>query len=273
MKKLHYIFLLIVSVFVLSCEEVIEVDLKTGEPRLVIEASIKWQKDTNGKEQIVKLSTTTGFYSTSIPKVSGATVSIKNAENQIFSFAEIPNTGDYKCDNFVPIVGETYTLTVVYKGETYQATETLQSVTKIETITQKNDSGFSGKEYEIEIFFKDPLEKNFYMAKIFPSSFKSPSYSVNDDNFTNGNLKKWIFGDEELKKGNTIAITHYGISEAYYTYMSKIISISSSSGGGSPFQTPPATVRGNIVNQTNINNFALGYFSLGEVDVREFVIE
>jgi hypothetical protein len=43
--------------------------------------------------------------------------------------------------------------------------------------------------------------------------------------------------------------------------------------GGSPFQTPPATVRGNIVNQTNFNNFALGFFRLSETDTMSYTVE
>lgn len=265
--------LIIVALFFQSCEEVIDVDLNTAAPRLVIDAAINWQKGTTGAEQKIILSTTTGFYSNVIPKATGATVSVKSSDNSNYIFTEVPNTGEYKCSNFQPIIGETYTLTVMYKGENYTATETLQSVTPIETIVQKNNGGFSGKDYEIEVTFKDPMAKNFYMAKFFPDIYKAPSYSIIKDEFTNGNLKNWFFGDSDLIQGSTIAITHYGVSESYYNYMNKIISISSSSGGGSPFQTPPATVRGNIVNQNNSNNYALGFFSLSEIDVRNYTIQ
>ena len=149
----------------------------------------------------------------------------------------------------------------------------MQSVSQIEAITQKKDGGFSGKDYEIEVSFLDPLDKNFYMAKFFPDIFKTPSYSIIKDEFTNGNLNSWQYSDEDLKQGTKIAITHYGISKSYFEYMNKIISISNSSGGGSPFQTPPATVRGNIVNQTNSNNYALGYFYLSQVDSKDYTIE
>lgn len=264
---------MIIPVFFISCEEVIEVDLSTAAPKLVIDAAINWQKGTTGADQKIILSTTTGFYNTVIPKVSGAIVSVKSSGNSTYLFTEVPNTGEYKCSNFQPIAGETYTLNVVYKGETYTATETLQSVSAIETVTQKNNGGFSGKDFEIEVTFKDPLAKNFYMAKFFPDIYKSPSYSILRDEFTNGNVKNWLFSDSDLKVGSVIAITHYGVSESYYNYMNKLISISSTSGGGSPFQTPPATVRGNIVNQTKTDNYALGFFSLSEIDVRNYTIQ
>lgn len=272
MKIIHYISLTISLLFLVSCEEVVNIDLNTAAPRLVIDASINWQKGTDGTSQKIILSTTTDFYSNVIPKVSGAVVSIKNSENINYAFSEITNTGEYQCSNFKPIIGETYVLTVVYKGETFTATETMQSVTPIYNIQQKNNGGFSGKDYEIEVNFKDPLDKNFYLVQFFPDSYKAPIYQVMSDEFTNGNQKSWSFSDEDLKQGNKIAITHYGISERYYNYMSKLISIASSSGGGSPFQTPPATVRGNIVNQTNIDNYALGYFSLSEVDYKNYTL-
>ena len=80
----------------------------------------------------------------------------------------------------------------------------MQSVTPIYTIQQKSDGGFSGKDYEIEVAFNDPLEKNFYMAKIFPDIYKSPSHQVIGDEYTNGNQKSWNFSDEDLKQGTAI---------------------------------------------------------------------
>jgi hypothetical protein len=273
MKTIKYITLAITILFLASCEDVINVDLNTAAPRLVIDAAINWQKGTDGSIQKIILSTTTDFYSNVIPKVSGANVSIKNSSNVNYIFSETSTAGEYQCTTFKPVIGETYVLTVSYKGETYTATETMQSVTPIDAIQQKNNSGFTGKDYEIEVNFKDPLAKNFYMVKFFAEIFKAPSYGIIGDEYTNGNEKSWSYSDPDLKQGTKIAITHYGISESYYNYMNKLISIASSSGGGSPFQTPPATVRGNIVNQTNSDNYALGYFSLSEVDYRNYTIQ
>jgi hypothetical protein len=270
MKIFNYISIAITLLFLTSCEEVVHVDLNTAAPRLVVDASINWQKGTDGSDQKIILSTTTDFYSNVIPKVSGANVSIKNSANVTFVFTEIPNTGEYQCTDFVPQIGEKYTLTVIYKGATYTATETMQSVTPIDGIQQKSNGGFSGKDYEIEVFYKDPLAKNFYMVKFFPDIYKSPSYDARGDEFSNGNQKSWIFTDEDLKQGTAIAITHYGVSESYFNYMTKIISITTDSG---PFQTTPVTVRGNIINQTDIENYALGYFSLGEVDSRNYILQ
>jgi hypothetical protein len=53
--------------------------------------------ETNKK---IKLTTTSGFYSTEIPKLSGATVSI--SANIVFNFVEIPN----QANMFVQILSQ-----------------------------------------------------------------------------------------------------------------------------------------------------------------------
>ena len=115
-NKLKY---LIVSCcfFLLSCTKVVKVDLETAEPKLVIDASIDWVKGTTGNEQKIKLSTTTGYYSTTFPTVSGADIVITNSADTVFRFIENAGTGEYICSNFHPVIGETYTLKVVLKGE------------------------------------------------------------------------------------------------------------------------------------------------------------
>jgi hypothetical protein len=54
--------------------------------------------------------------------------------------------------------------------------------------------------------------------------------------------------------------------------MSKLINISGSQ-GGSPFATPSATVKGNIINQTNASNYPLGYFHLSEIDSKIYTVQ
>jgi hypothetical protein len=51
--------------------------------------------------------------------------------------------------------------------------------------------------------------------------------------FFNGNEFFSISQNDELKKDDTIEVSHFGISKAYYNYMS-ILSIAGNSGGG-PF--------------------------------------
>ena len=139
--------------------------------------------------------------------------------------------------------------------------------------TQNNQGGFTGKDIEIKAYYKDPVdESNYYLYRYsYPNQVKS-SYYVDQDQFFNGNTFFSISQNEDLKVKDTIEIIHYGISKAYYTYLNVLISITGSSTGG-PFQSPPATVRGNIINTTNPTNYPLGYFSLSEMDSRKLSIQ
>lgn len=271
MKSTQY---LIVSFcfFSLSCTKIVEMDLETAEPKLVIDASIDWVKGTTGNEQKIKLSTTTGYYSSTFPTVSGADIAITNSVNAVFRFIENPGTGEYICSDFHPVIGETYTLKVVLNGETYTATETCIGVPDIEdNIEQDNTGGIGGDEVEIKYYYRDNgSEQNYYLHRILSPLSVFPDYKAKDDEKTQGNLMQEYFSDEELKSGDTINIRLYGISRRYYDYFRKLLTAAGTENG--PFQTTPGSVRGNIINQAHFENFAYGYFRLSEVGVKDYVI-
>ncbi|GIZ10110.1 DUF4249 domain-containing protein [Flavobacterium sp. UMI-01] len=273
MKKLHTLFLFLSLIFFTSCEDVIPVDLDTAPPKLVVEAIIKWEKGTDGKNQKIKLTTTASYFSNQIPVVSGATISIKNSSNTIFNFTEIGATGEYMCSNFVPVINETYTLTILHNGNTYTATETLKSVAPIEEVTQKNDGGFTGTDIQIKTFYTDPAnEVNYYLYQYSYNNQILQNFYADEDSYFQGNRFFSLSQKDNLKAGDQVTITHYGISKSYYNYMNILISIAGGGGGG-PFQAPPATVRGNIINTTDKNNYALGYFTLNEIDTKTYTIQ
>jgi hypothetical protein len=273
MKKIQLFFVILMAVFCNGCEDVVSVDLNTAPPKLVIEASINWQKGTTGKEQKIKLTTTTDYYGNTIPTVSGATVFIKNSSNIVFNFFENPNTGEYFCTNFIPVINETYTLTVISKGQTYTATETLRPVAAITKIVQNNQGGFDGKTIEIKAHFNDPAsEDNYYL---YGYAYENPlvdNFYAGEDTFFQGNEFFSASQNDELKVGDKIEITHLGISKTYSNYIKVLVSIAGNS-NGAPFQSPSATVRGNIINTTDFDNYALGYFSLSEADIRNYVVQ
>lgn len=274
MKNLaHYITILIIALTFTSCEDVIDVDLNTAAPKLVIDASIKWQKGTSGNQQKIKLTTTTGYFSTTIPIVSNAIVYVTNSANVVFNFIETPATGEYICSDFVPIINENYTLTVIVGANTYTSTNTLIATPVIESIEQKTVQGIGGDEIQIKFFYQDNgLENNFYLIGFKNSSVVFPEYGVVKDEFFQGNEMFGFYTNEDIKAGDELNMNLQGINEPYFNFMNKLISIAGSN-GGSPFQTPPATLRGNIINQTEAKNYPLGYFHLSEIDTRDYVIE
>jgi hypothetical protein len=68
-SKALTLFSLFLVLFFASCEDVVTLDLETGETRLVVDAEIIWQKGTNGNEQTIKISKTAPYYNNTTPKV------------------------------------------------------------------------------------------------------------------------------------------------------------------------------------------------------------
>ena len=274
MKKITYLFGFIILIIASSCQDVIHVDLNTASPKLVVDGSLQWLKGTTGNEQKITLTTTTGYYDTTIPTVSGAIVTVTNSDNVVFNFTEqTPNSGVYICSNFVPEI-KGYLLTILLNGQTYTATETLKSVAPITNIVQTNDVGFGGEtEVQLKTYFNDPsIATNYYLFRYKTNINAIPSFNALKDEFFQGNSFFDFYTNKKLKPNDTVDITSYGISQRYFEYMNKLITVAGSQ-GGSPFSTPPATVRGNIVNQTNADNFALGYFNVSETDHRLYTVQ
>ncbi len=272
MKKIHFSWLIVLFSFI-SCEKVIDVDLSTSEPRLVIEASIQWLNGTTGNEQIVKLSTTTDYFSDEIPTVSGATVFITNSANEVFNFTEDTEPGIYKCLTFNPIVNETYTLTVIHEGETYTSTEKLLDTPTVTRIEQDDEGGILGNETEVKFFFNDLVnETNHYLVRIDDPYKVIPEFGVIEDRFFENNEMFGLYFSEDLKPSDTLKFTLNGITTNYFNYMDILLEQTGTNSAG-PFSTPTATVRGNIVNQTDFDHFALGYFRLSKTEVSEYIIQ
>lgn len=270
MKKLIALFAILL---LMSCEDKVNVALDTANPKLVIDANILWQKGTDGSTQKIKLTTTTDYYSNVVPTVSGAVVYITNSTNTVFNFIETPNTGEYVCTNFVPVINESYTLTVQYAGQTYTSTEKLLATPTIDNIQQTTVQGFGGDIIQVKFFYQDNgSEDNNYLVGVKNSTKAIPEYGVIKDEFFQGNQMFGFYSDDKLKAGDQLLFSLEGISLRYFNYMNQLLNIAGS-GGGSPFSTPPATLRGNIINQTNENEYPLGYFHLSEIDTRNYTVQ
>ncbi len=272
MKKL---ILLLSIFFFISCEDVIDVDLDTEAPRLVIDANINWQKGTSGNIQTINLSTSTGYYQDTIPKVTGASVFITNSSNITFTFLEELSptgiSGRYTCNDFVPIIGEIYNLTVIYNEQTYSATDILLATPEITDIEQENDLGLNNDQIGIKVNFNDfPLQENFFLSRFETIFSPFPEFQTWSDEAFEGNKISALFAHEDLEVGSNIDISIFGISRSYYNYMNILIS---NANGGGPFGLPPVKIKGNIKNETNPDNYALGYFRLGEIENRIYTVQ
>ncbi|WP_289662827.1 DUF4249 domain-containing protein [Flavobacterium panacagri] len=268
-RALALISILFVFAFA-SCEDVVNLDLETGETKLVVDAEILWKKGTSGNEQTIKISKTASYYSGSTPKVSGAQVRVENSNGDVFTFNET-EAGVYKCTNFVPVIDMEYKLFVTAEGQSYTATEKLTSATPINKVEQKIVPDFGGEDViELTFYYNDPADQiNFYVTDYQSEFLIYPEYEITNDDFYNGNEISTRFSHEDMKAGNTVKITHRGVSKNFFNYWKLILEASNSN----PFQVPPGNIRGNIINTTDANNTAFGYFRLCEADQVDYLVK
>ncbi|MFV0237623.1 MAG: DUF4249 domain-containing protein, partial [Flavobacteriales bacterium] len=238
-----------------SCIDTIDVDVPNGGARLVVEASINWEKGTTGATQIIKLSESTAFFSPNVNvPVTGAYVKVTNDENGMHFIFNDQNNGDYIATDFIPQLNKSYTLEIRYNGEVYTANETLMPVSTINTVEQKTlENGLEEEIIQLRVFFDDPAGiENYYLGEFIDLNLSSLSLVAISDEFTDGNESFIEYYDENIiiSKGKEIAINIYGISENYFNYISLLIEQGSITG---PFTTIPVQLKGNCINSNNPN--------------------
>ena len=216
---------------------------------------------------------TAPFFDDGVEPANNGIVSISDTNGNTFEFIEDGNSGIYINSNFIPVIDETYTLSVIYENELYTASETLKSVVPIDFIEQKDDGGFLGEDIELKAFYTDPANvENFYFFEFLSDIPQIPTLEVYEDRFTDGNQIFGFYTEEDLEAGDQVTIRNRGVSDRFYQFMFTLLQQGSEEGGG-PFETQPATVRGNCINQTNPDNFPFGYFRLSEVDEVIYTIQ
>jgi len=278
-KNSIYTIALIALVFS-ACTKVIDVDVPVAAPRLVVEASIDWEKGTSGNIQTIKLSNSTPYFdeNQSNSVINASVTVIDKTTSQEFIFHDQQN-GEYICSDFLPVVNHLYTLYINYNGENYTAEETLKSVTEISRIEQSKEDGFDDEAIELNMYIPDPAdEENYYLIRFYEHGDLLAKLFDVDDEFVNGNEMKFFIEkldddenkEEEFEAGDVVDLNLYGISKAYFNYM-RVLIFQSESGG--PFSATPVALRGNCVNPSNPENYAFGYFRLTQVVKTTYTVQ
>lgn len=263
MKKILYTLVIACSLFFTSCEDVIDLDLNQYEKRVVIDANIFVGENNYNK---IRLYYSAPFYATSYEYISTATVTIKDLNTNINYPFTYTSNGNYENNAFNPTVLNEYELNISYDGKIYKAFSNVTQAPIIQNVEQINDAGFSGKDYEIRFYYQDdPNEEDYYLSQI--KNDDENEFNISNDQFTNGNLSYDLFFAEEDQLGVTYYYWLTKIDKDYYNYLNKMFSNAAAS--GNPFATPTGTLKGNITNTTNTDDFPLGYFHIAK---RESVI-
>lgn len=264
MRKIKYILLATLFIFFQSCLDVIEVELEEATPRLVIDATLLNPLGQSSNEQVIKISRTRNFFENEPIPVEGANIRVLDEEGTQVVFQEV-NPGEYVTNNFFATYNTTYFLEIEVEGQLYTAEERYTEGLEIDEVLQSFGTGFSDDQFEVRAFFTDDgTGDNFYLFKFFTDFLAFPDFTILDDEFISGNTNSVTFSDEDLVEGESVQIQLHKISRGYYNYLQRLLAQVGAAGG--PFQAQPSTVRGNIVNETNADDFVFGYFSISEFD-------
>ena len=159
-----------------SCEEVININLNSTEPKVVIEGFIT----DNKSPLLVKITKSQDYFNQSpfLP-VNSANVIVKY-QDRAESLMD-KGDGNYYSINPIGIFGNTYTLDVTIPGNNFTGTVELPPPVPIDTVYFKQGV-FKSDSLNIFVEFHDPAKtENFYRLIIFRNRF----YAINDYYLTN----------------------------------------------------------------------------------------
>lgn len=281
-----YIYLLAIIFVYISCEDVVEVELDTEPPRLNVDAVIRLDTSETITTATVKVAESSSFFEENTP-IQVDEITIQNLDyvptgpldtNFIILVETEPGTYESSKGTTFFTSGE-LSLTIRYNDELFLARTSFAPTVPFDAISQGDATLFSGDEKEVIVAFTDDASRNdFYVF-----DFDFDEFLVSEDEFYQGGRFEFSYFYDDLNVGDTVNISILGANESFYNYMNQLVVQSGGSQG--PFQTPSATVRGNIINITGIdnetvkdnvsrtNNFALGYFAVVQEYKERIVIE
>jgi hypothetical protein len=253
-----------------GCQEVINLDLKTMAPKLVIEGSVS----TQSSQCTVYLSRTTDYFTPlkSNPE-TGATVVISDNLGHSQTLKETM-PGTYYCTRLKGNPGCTYTLLVDAGGNKYTANSVMQDSVSIDSLMQPPgpdvyDYPNNLLNYSVLMSFLDPPSQgNYYGMRMYKNGrlvrdlTRDPLIS---DRLSNGLYQNPTLSDIALRPGDTVRVDLVALDKPGYDFYNTL-QHAFHSGTGSPFSSPAE----NPI--SNISNGAIGYFGAYAVTSKMVVL-
>ncbi len=276
MKKYAYLFLILISI---ACQDVIDIDIPKEEPRLIIDALIRIDPNVVYAQRFgVQVNETSGFFgeipATNLKQITLGPIVLQDTANPGSGLYEnwiSPGDFEYRREEEV--------FQVQHNDQRYLARAVYQDSSPIESLSQGPGNTFNDYTEIIISFKDDPDAENFYLF-----DFDQNNYTVSSDKFYNGQNYEFSYKyNKKIESGTEMTVSIMGIDRSFFNYMG--ILINQTKEQTDLFETPVSTLRGNIINVTEIdnidyfdnvyqtNNFALGYFALAETYTKTLVIK
>lgn len=268
MAMRNLLFLTVVSALFFSCEKVIDLDVPAGDPQLVVDA---WYTDED-TTQYVKLSTTAPYFDDAqTPRVSDAAVMLHTYENGAListeTLSEDPAQPGYYLFNNPAQLGKGYQLEVdapafdLVKSDIQQILETPPI---LDIYWEESDPSFDDSLAIYAVYistYEIPGEGDSYrwFATVDGVYQNAPEnlYIANDVLVDGSILPQFEPTDHQYRFGEVVRIKQCRINQSAYEYLS-VLRLQTAF-IGSPFDTPPAPLVGNM-KFVNKEGHALGFF-------------
>ncbi|MEE9431659.1 MAG: DUF4249 domain-containing protein [Melioribacteraceae bacterium] len=277
--------IVLATLFVISfgCTEVVDVELNSADPKIVIEGSITESVDQAERYNIatVRLSKTIDYFNPKdFPKVTNAIVEISDSEGNTKTLTEV-SQGLYQAHGISSKFGGKYTLNVEVENKFYEAKSELVKPLQLDSLshfTNKID-GMDGD--VITYYFKDdPNKEDYAQAKLYVNGKQIllDSFDLYSDQYVNGreiDIGIQFLDDttsatgDRLVKGDVVEIELVSFNKSAYTYFDVLDDLINTDGEGINFggnaipDNPP----------TNLTNDALGYFGAYSVSRKSITIK
>lgn len=268
MPKIKSILSLVfISFLLVSCEEVITLDLATINEKYVIEANLT---NVAGGANVA-ISKTKSFNSSSdFIGESGAVVTIEDNNGIITRLTERNNKGIYTHPSLQGNPETSYKLKVDINGQQFTSSSRMPAIVKLDSVYALDLKVFDGSRKFTHVKFRDPIGKgNNYRFLEYRNGIYSKSIMVTNDDLFDGNLVNQMlrprdFNDEtKFKVGDKIKVEFLTIAEPVYKYW---FSVNSGAQGGSDSAAPINPV-------SNLSGGALGYFSAHTIQSMEYIVK
>lgn len=298
MKKVINIFIgFTIIVFTLtSCEDVIDIETRSGVEQLVVDAFLTDEV----KEQVVKLTLSQPYFDDSPPPPAlGAIVLVFSEDSTAYAFTDEQGNGEYiyRPEDQKPLlknIGERYALYISYQGEEYFSVSELRPVPKIDSVSYQAftrpivtdtlpEQGFiaefyardfqeEGDTYWVRYRKNGELKSDPSDITISYDGAFSPGAASNGLQFIQP-IRQSIndFGDALYQDGDSLEIDLYAITAEAYFFLFQVRQESANAG---IFATPPANIPTNIFNRNSASDkTAIGLFGVASVSKFSTVID
>ncbi|MEC3880965.1 DUF4249 domain-containing protein [Parapedobacter sp. 10938] len=245
MNRLCVIWLL-VSIFSLSCEDVIDVNLNDADPQLVVVGTVS----NRSHEQQVTISRTVAFdVAQSYDPVSSAEVTVVDGDGRVFRYREA-SPGVY-VSSFRGHEGERYELSVRVEGQAFTATSTMPQLVTADSIGTGVRTLFGEEQKFISLRYADPIGvPNYYRYLWRVNGGPLEMLRVSDDKFNDGKYvsEDLMDFDTDLVSGDSVTVWMQSIDIGAYDFWN---AVESTNPGTAAPANPPSP----------FGDGALGYFS------------